>query len=206
MPLPDQPLRFPQTVLRAFPHGSGHARPLIHHALAEQSAQADRFHDLKNRIFVPDRPHIHQRRGSAADQLQRGQSGGNGIARGAVRSFQRPGAFFQPVHQFQVVTQPPEQNLRDVHVRLNQTGQQHTPGHVHPFRVPGFGQDGDIRPQRRDAIPIYQNIRIQNIPPGIHGHNPAAMQQVFHASVPSCPVRRLTAAKSLRPASGTVSE
>ena len=79
MPLADQPFRLPQIVRRTFPHGGRHALTLVHHALAEQTAQANFLHDLENRIFVPDRPHIHQRRGSAADQFQRGQPGGSRI-------------------------------------------------------------------------------------------------------------------------------
>jgi len=94
----------------------------VHQAFPDRGAHADSLERPERRVGVANGLHVEDRRGAAEQQLRGAEQGGGVHRFFGVCGLERPDAARQPVLQPQVVGEPAEQRLAEMHVGLDETG------------------------------------------------------------------------------------
>ena len=93
-----------------------------------------------------------------------------------MRGLERPDARAQPVHQAEVVSQPAEQRLAQVDVRLHEAGQQQIAGGVDHAVV---GAVGNVA-ERGDPAVADGEVALHDLHPVVHGDERGVAKQDRH--------------------------
>ena len=190
VPAADEPLRLADAGGRLLTHDGGQIVAQIHHALAEETAQAGFVHDLEDGVLMQGGSHVDERGRAAADELHGGKPRRGGVAFHGVRSFHGPGALAQPFHEGKIVAQAAKKRLRDVHVRLHEPGNHGHAVKVHHvravFRRAGArpGRIGFAGRHGGNAVVHHQNVGPQHAPLAVHGNDESVAKQRLHAASP----------------------
>ncbi len=147
---------------------AGTARVGVHHALADDGAQAHRLERLEHRVGVVHRLH-RQHGGRAARSSSDAACCGRGRERPRrVRGLHRPDARLQPVEQRQVVGVAAEQRLAEVDVRLDEAGQQVVAASVDGAVVSGGASTSPIDD---DAAVANHHVAFDHVEGVVHGED-----------------------------------
>src|SRR5207245_5596405 len=138
----------------------------VHQAFAHRRADADPLERPERRRSVPDGLHVDDRGGAAEQQLGRAEQGGGVDGFFGMSGLERPDAAYQPVLEPQVVGQPAEQGLAEVHVRLDETGHDEAAAAIAYL---GLGA-GPLPPLPRPPSPPSRSSRFSRRAPS---HSPA---------------------------------
>ncbi len=124
VPALDQRQALVDRVARPFAEPSRDLAAGVHHALADDGADAGVRERFEHGIGVVHRLHREDRRRARLEQFGGGQAGRRAQRARRVRRFERPDAALQPLEQGHVVRHSAEQRLAEMDVRLHKAGEQ----------------------------------------------------------------------------------